>query len=118
MDLIRLLVAAYPPAWRKRYGEEFSALIEDTGLRPAVIVNVIIGAARERVRAHRWSPLLLAAVVSVASAATAKLTGQAPNVLWLPRSAPSALLLLGTLGPWLAVAVELSSRRRRPAQGG
>jgi len=34
--LARAAVALYPPAWRARYGDEVSALLDDSGGGPAV----------------------------------------------------------------------------------
>jgi hypothetical protein len=40
----RHLLRLYPRAWRERYGDEFLALLEQEGLRPGVVVNVVAGA--------------------------------------------------------------------------
>lgn len=45
--MIALLLRLYPRAWRERYGEELSDLIDETGLTPRVAVDVARGAARE-----------------------------------------------------------------------
>jgi len=49
--VIRLLLALYPAAWRARYGDELADLLDETGVRPAVVVDVARAAIRERVRA-------------------------------------------------------------------
>jgi hypothetical protein len=40
----RVLVALYPAGWRDRYGDEFQALIDDQGVTPSVVLDVIRGA--------------------------------------------------------------------------
>ncbi len=40
-----MLVALYPPAWRERYGEEFAALLEDTGVHLREVLDVLPAAA-------------------------------------------------------------------------
>jgi hypothetical protein len=47
----RLLLRAYPRAWRDRYGDELEQLVDDIGLSPAVAMNLIRGGIRERGRA-------------------------------------------------------------------
>ncbi|WP_234377231.1 hypothetical protein [Streptomyces sp. TP-A0356] len=43
---IRMLVALYPPAWRARYADEFSALLADSGVRLATELDVVAAAVR------------------------------------------------------------------------
>ncbi|HTT50386.1 MAG TPA: hypothetical protein VMH35_03140 [Streptosporangiaceae bacterium] len=113
MDLIRLLVALHPRDWRERYGEEFAALLEDTRLTPAAVLNVAVRGAGLRVRARQGTVLLVAAlVVSVASEIAAQLAGLAANILWLPTSPLRALALLGAVGPWAVLIVWARARRR------
>lgn len=114
MGLIRALVAVHPAAWRERYGDEFAALLEDTRLTPRVVADVLVGAARLRA-VHHWRGLSILATlfVSMGSVAAATMTVEVPNIIWLPRSVPSALLLLGVLGPWFALAIALGARRSR-----
>jgi hypothetical protein len=48
---MRLLLLLYPRPWRERYGEELAMLTADGGgLRPTVVVDVLLGAGRERLR--------------------------------------------------------------------
>lgn len=44
----RLLLRAYPPAWRRRYGDELELLLTETGTPPRVIVDVLRAATRAR----------------------------------------------------------------------
>lgn len=48
--MIRFLLLAYPPAWRRRYGEELGQLLGDTGITPAVALDLIRGGLFERGR--------------------------------------------------------------------
>jgi hypothetical protein len=43
----RLITRLYPRAWRERYGEELSDLIDETGMTPRVALDIARGAARE-----------------------------------------------------------------------
>ena len=45
--MISLLLRLYPRAWRERYGDELSSLVEDTGLTPAAAVDMTRGAINE-----------------------------------------------------------------------
>lgn len=38
------LLGLYPREWRERYGDEFAALLEDIGVTPGVVVDVLTGA--------------------------------------------------------------------------
>jgi hypothetical protein len=46
--LVRALVGCYPPAWRRRYGEEYAQLLCDMQIhrRPRLVVDSLLGAAR------------------------------------------------------------------------
>jgi hypothetical protein len=44
------LVALFPRSWRQRYGEEFEALLEETGLSPRDLIDVLHGVWDARVR--------------------------------------------------------------------
>ena len=46
-----MLLRLYPRAWRERYGEEFLALLHQTGVGWRQVSDVVIAASRERVRA-------------------------------------------------------------------
>ena len=39
--LARVLIRAYPPAWRRRYGTEYAALLEDVAPTPATIADAV-----------------------------------------------------------------------------
>jgi hypothetical protein len=48
--LARLALALYPLAYRRRYGEEMAALVEDQGASPRAVVDLARGAVRAHVR--------------------------------------------------------------------
>jgi hypothetical protein len=48
--LARAALALYPLAYRRRYGEEMATLLEDTAPSPAVIVDLLRGAAGAHLR--------------------------------------------------------------------
>jgi hypothetical protein len=50
--LARLALALYPLAYRRRYGEEMAALLEDSPVTSAAIVDLLRGAARAHVRSE------------------------------------------------------------------
>lgn len=113
MDVIRVLVALYPKDWRDRYGEEFGALLEDSRLTPFAVADVVVHAARLRVRTHRTVVLFAAAfLVSWACNSVVRMNRLAENILWAPTDVPRALLLVGTVGPWPALTIWLWSRRK------
>jgi hypothetical protein len=49
--LARALLRLYPRAWRARYGDEFLALVADTGLSWRTLADVSSAALVERARA-------------------------------------------------------------------
>jgi hypothetical protein len=114
MDLIRsVLVTMHPRAWRQRYGEEFRALLEDTVLTRAAVVDIVKNCCGLQVRAHARALLVLGAVLASATCEIAALrTGLTVNILWAPTNVARALALLGTVGPWLAVIASIAVRGR------
>ena len=114
MDLIRsVLVAMHPRAWRERYAAEFRALLEDTTLTPAAVVDILKNCIGLQARAHPGLLLVAGAVVaSVTGEIAALRTGLTANILWAPTNLVRALALLGTVAPWLVVTVSIAIRRR------
>ena len=43
--LTRAIVWVYPPSWRERYGDEYAALLADTGVGPRAVLDTVRGAA-------------------------------------------------------------------------
>jgi hypothetical protein len=55
----RLLVALYPLGWRRRYGEEMRALLDETGVRPRAALDLLVGAVVAHLRPRRpWTALV------------------------------------------------------------
>lgn len=50
---MRLLLRLYPVVWRRRYGDEFAALLEAQPVTPRIVVDVLAGAIDARVVALR-----------------------------------------------------------------
>jgi hypothetical protein len=65
-SLARLLVRLHAPAWRQRYGEEFEALLIDTPLTVANLLNAGDSVADSRKLAIVIPFLAIAAVVAAA----------------------------------------------------
>jgi len=116
MGVTRVLVALDPKKWRDSFGDEFTALLEDTPMTPVVVWDVAIHAGKLHVQSHRKATvvvLLLAWSACLESLSVhAHLTA---NILWAPTSPERALALVATVGPWIAllVATAIPSTRRR-----
>ncbi len=50
MNLNRALVRLYPTSWRARYGEEFTALLEERPVGPFDVADIVLGAMDARLR--------------------------------------------------------------------
>lgn len=59
---MKWLVRLYPPAWRRRYQEEFDAVLEARGVTPSIVLDVVRGAFDAWVRGPR-GPLGMPSVV-------------------------------------------------------
>jgi hypothetical protein len=109
----RLLVALYPRTWRDSFGDEFAALLEQTRLTPAVIVDVVTHATKLRARVHRRVLLVAASLLWSAGFEYGSLhAGLTANILWAPTNPDRAIALFGTVGPWLALALATIIRRQ------
>jgi hypothetical protein len=53
--VIGLLLAVYPAGWRRRYGEEFRAVLESRPLGPFDVADVLLGALDARLVPHRYA---------------------------------------------------------------
>lgn len=112
--MIRLLLALYPREWRRVYGDEFAALLEDTRLTPVVLLDVVAQAMKLRATAPRRYPLVaVALLVSVGVELVAKSTGLTANVFWPPTTVARAVALVVLVSPWAALATR-ARRRRTP----
>ena len=67
------LISFYPRTWRERYGDEFAALLEDSGIGPRTILDVLLGAfdahirqrASDRAAARAHNALIVGGKVTV-----------------------------------------------------
>ncbi len=66
--LIPLIAGLYPRPWRERYGEEFSALLEDLNPGAGTAVNILEGAIVMQIRTWRYAWMV---AISAALATTA-----------------------------------------------
>ncbi len=141
--LARLALALYPLAWRRRYGAEMAALVEDSGASPRTVANLARGAVRahlrpepavagaldrdDRLRLSAATVLLCWALFAAAIFGFAKTTeeadfgaaGSAHALLGGAHLALQLLAVLATLaflvGAVPLVLVALGQARRRPA---
>jgi len=103
MGMIRALVALYPGRWRAEFGDEFTALLEDTRLTPGAVADVAVQAGKLQVAAHRWLSFMLAALLwSACLEVLAVHEHLTANILWVPTTPARALALAATVGPWVA----------------
>jgi hypothetical protein len=58
--LVRFIVCLYPRAWRRRYGPELEALIDDMGADGRVLFDVLIGAVTMQIRTLAAVPAMFA----------------------------------------------------------
>jgi hypothetical protein len=108
----RFLLALYPKSWRRSYGAEFAALLEQTRLTPRVVLDVLAQGAKLHATVHRRTLEACAALlVSAGVVVVAKKMGLTANILWLPSDAARTLALLALLSPWVTVVVR--ARRNR-----
>lgn len=105
----RLLIRLYPRSWRDRYGEEFEDLLEQEGLRPGVVVNVILHALADRLDVRRHGVRAVLGAIGLVVTEWYVYTAGYPNALWLPRSASSAALFAVVVGE-LAATLDATAR--------
>ena len=68
--VIRFLARLYPAAWRRRYGAEFDALLEDEPSSWRSLVNVLLGAFRMQLTNWNFVKIVIATAVFGALAGT------------------------------------------------
>ncbi len=120
--MTRLLVALYPRKWRATFGEEFTALLEDTRLTPRAVADVVVSAGKLHAASHRRLAFVLVSLLwSVLMEYLSKHAHLAVNALWIPRTPASALALAAAAAPWLwlaAITAQRLGRRRENALKG
>jgi hypothetical protein len=111
--MIGLLLAMYPARWRRRYGEEFRAVLESRPLGPFDFADVLIGALDARLTRFRFAgaagidggPLMMLRIGGFGAIAGGTLWFLGLAVSSQPggeNTAWSALVALGTVGLLLA----------------
>lgn len=94
-------LALHPRLWRERYGEEFTALLEDSPMTARTVIEVATHALGAQAKAHVNGLLLIAAlIVSMSCHPALRLTGLTANILWAPSDLARGALLAGILVPW------------------
>ncbi|KPM53910.1 hypothetical protein ACG83_24370 [Frankia sp. R43] len=110
----RSLLALCPRRWRAHYGDEFAALLQDTPLTFAVVLDVLRLAAglhlRGRPRLTRLTGSTLATAAVEAAAVRAELTD---NILWAPTTPLRALALVAVLMPTALLVGSAAVRHAR-----
>src|SRR5690606_28617362 len=86
------LVRLYPRAWRRRYGAGLEALLDEMPASPAVVLDVVRGAAGAHVRQRRSAAIwLVAAVATVIAEILSLRAGVTANLVWAPTDPERAL---------------------------
>lgn len=125
--MIGILLAMYPARWRKRYGEEFRAVLESRPLGPFDFADVLIGALDARLTRFRFAgaqgldggPLMMlrlggfgaiaGGILWFIGLAVSSWPGVADGSAWF------ALVAVGTLGLLLAlIGLSAFQARRDP----
>lgn len=110
----RFLLTLCPRQWRARYGDEFAALLQDTPLTLAVVIDVLRLAVGLRFRARPWiAQFAGSAFATAAMEAAAVRTGLTDNILWAPTTPLRALALVAVLTPTALVVGSATTRRVR-----
>jgi hypothetical protein len=111
--LVRVLVACYPAAWRRRYGDEYAQLLCDIRIhrRPGLVADSLFGAARAHggvlmsPRSPMTATVWAAGLFTVAGLGFAKLAedlggrARGPYVLLVAAAAVALLALLVAAAP-------------------
>src|SRR5215471_15705202 len=97
------LLALYPKQWRDQYGAEYLALLEDTELSPAVVLDIVKAACLARLQIHeRMLVSSVAIALYTLSGCICLRLGLTDNwPLWAPTNPARAAGLAITLIPLL-----------------
>ncbi len=85
------LVQLYPGRWRRRYGDEFRALLDDEPLSPALVMDVLTGALGAHLTYPLEEPIMSARRLQVAARLLA-LAAVVPALFVLPAVAAKEFL--------------------------
>jgi len=114
-----LLLSLYPKAWREQYGEEYAALLEDTGMSVATVLDVAKVGCLLRLRAYEKSLIIIAAASLYAlSGVMCIRLGLTENwPIWIPTNLLQTVGLVITLAPFVyALYFRLSILQERRRQ--
>jgi hypothetical protein len=110
----RLFLALYPRKWRARHGDEFAALLEDTPLTVAAVIDVLCHAIGLHLKARpRRAQIAGVALATAAVEIMASRAGLTDNILWAPTTPLRTLALTAVLTPTALVAASAARRRIR-----
>lgn len=111
--MIGLLIALHPRRWRRRYGEEYRALLESAPLTVAIVLDVLRNAGRLHLAAHPALVTIPAAVALSAAGETIAVQGHySDNILWIPADPLKAVLLAAVTLPWVMAGITIRRRRK------
>lgn len=103
--MIGLLLALYPAGWRRRYGEEFRAMLESRPLGPFDVADVLLGALDARFTRFR---LLESGQPRGGQNVVLRIGGYgavAGGILWFVGLAGASWLGTPDGGPWIVAAM-------------
>ena len=117
---MKRLLWLYPRAWRRRYGEEMEALLEETRPTAAAVMDLLRGALDAQL--HRGRPRCLQGPSAVGAVAALALGASVGAVAWLTlmldRWPLAALTLASIVAAWLLPTIYRRVRRRRRRRRG
>lgn len=94
----RLLLRLYPGRWRRRYEDEYAALLDDLELRLTDLLDMVLHACLAHVRLRATGlQQLVAVVLFFAIEVHAISTGVTENIFWIPDGVLSSALLLAVV---------------------
>jgi len=102
--VIGLLLAVYPASWRRRYGEEFRAVLESRPLGPFDVADVLLGALDARLMPRRHAAPAGLDGGHVVLLRIGGLGGVIGGILYFLGIAGASGTHEGAEAPWLAVA--------------
>src|SRR5215211_6912174 len=105
--MIATLIRLYPARWRARYGDEFSAVLEERPLGPFDVADVLLGALDAHLHLRGLGAALLGAMLMTLVALIGLSAFQArhhPLLTWAAFAIPALGAVMGLFG-FAAVAI-------------
>jgi len=95
------LLSLYPKQWREQYGDEYEVLLEDIGLSPLIVIDIIKAACLTRLYYHQKviASAIAITLYTLSGFICLRLGLTANWPLWAPTKPARALGLLITLIP-------------------